>query len=402
MKTVLLLLIILAIGTNSAVAQVNNKALSKAIVVPGKEVRIDTLLNLLTRQTGIGFSFNSNKIRPSNTVTVPNAKQTLAQWLTILQQETGITHKVVGNHIILVDKKQPGSKTRPKRVATVSNVSVQEPRITSKQTAKRSFERSAGQDEGKQAVKAATINIDVASMGSGNIALSDSNSVIKSNTLPPDTIELTFITVDSLKEVKIKAVPVRENPTANNKATSPSTARTTNNPSLSLTPITKIGLGPEGLALSFERRLSNRMMIDLSLGAGGGYAITADQFKYKVGGLRGPDIYFSAHPRFYYNRKQRAINGKSQSRNAGNYFGFRLKYITDMMAENFVVWDAFLLNLHWGMQRPLGKRLVVSGHVGPGYATAQSIFYNTWLKGFSRFYPSIDLKISYVFSKNHE
>ena len=143
-------------------------------------------------------------------------------------------------------------------------------------------------------------------------------------------------------------------------------------------------------------------MIDLTLGAGGGYAITADQFKYKVGGLTGPDIYFSAHPRFYYNRQHRAIHGKSQSRNAGNYIGFRLKYITDIMAENFVVWDAFLLNVHWGMQRPIGKRWVVSGHAGPGYATAQSIFYNTWLKGFSRFYPSMDLKISYVLSRNYE
>src|SRR5688572_30634737 len=88
-------------------AQVNNQSFSKPISISTKEVRIDSLLMILKKQTGIEFSFNSNKISPLKKLSVPGSNQTLSQWLITLKTKAGIEHKVIGNHIILVDKKQP-------------------------------------------------------------------------------------------------------------------------------------------------------------------------------------------------------------------------------------------------------------------------------------------------------
>ena len=396
MKTSYYILAILIAASSSLCAQVNSKALSKSILISAKEVRIDSLLHIFSRQTGIGFSFNSNKIRPSKKVTVPKAKQTLAEWLNMLHRETGITHRVVGNHIILVDTKQPVQHKQIRKPERAT-LKINDNKIRA--------ERSGSINEMERSVtsNAAKEDIILRDARTGRVLHSVSTSTIK--TVEPDSFKVTFLSFDSLKELKMTAIRVggnhvgaNQNPTKNNRSNSiPADGQ-----SLALKPMTKIDLGPGGLALSFQRRLSNKMIIELSLVAGGGYAISADEFKYKVGGLSAPDIFITANPRFYYNRRQLASKGRSLSRNAGNYIGFRLKYITDMFAENFVVWDAFLLNVHLGTQRPLGKRWVLNGHAGPGYATPQSIFYNTWLKGHSRFYPSVELKIGYVFSRNDE
>ena len=142
-------------------------------------------------------------------------------------------------------------------------------------------------------------------------------------------------------------------------------------------------------------------MVDLSLGAGGGYAILGNEFKYKLSGLSGPEIYFSINPRFYYNRAKRLAAGKSIARNSGNYWGIRLKYVTDKIAENFVVWDALLFNIHWGMQRPVGKRWVFNSHIGPGFGMVYYLFSKDQLPGLNSLYPSIELKISYLFKKTY-
>lgn len=87
----------------SATAQVSHTAFEKKIVITAKTIRIDSLLKVFSRQTGVEFSFNPTRVNPSKTLTVSTQHQTLSQWLTTLRQRVGVQHKVVGNHIILFD-----------------------------------------------------------------------------------------------------------------------------------------------------------------------------------------------------------------------------------------------------------------------------------------------------------
>ncbi len=110
-------------------AQVSNATFEKPITITARSIRIDSLLKSFSRQTGVEFSFSTNKISPSQTLTVSKQRQTLTQWLATLRQSIGVQHKVVGNHIILFEnsgqsitapKKKPStgaSKTAPVKAA---------------------------------------------------------------------------------------------------------------------------------------------------------------------------------------------------------------------------------------------------------------------------------------------
>ena len=107
-----------AIFIGSVQAQANNKAFDQTIMVPGREVRIDSLIKIFSRQAGIEFSFNSTKIMPSRKITVPAKHQTLSQWLNLLSQTIGVRHKLVGNHVILLDNSSKVSGSLPLRPKT--------------------------------------------------------------------------------------------------------------------------------------------------------------------------------------------------------------------------------------------------------------------------------------------
>lgn len=108
----------------AASAQVNTTTLDKKIGIVQQTIRIDSLLKVFSRQTGIEFSFNPGKVRPSQTVAVPGREQTLSQWLTTLRQKLGIQHKVVGNHIILFGSNSaaPTRTTQRTKSATATPV----------------------------------------------------------------------------------------------------------------------------------------------------------------------------------------------------------------------------------------------------------------------------------------
>ena len=71
----------------------------------------------------------------------------------------------------------------------------------------------------------------------------------------------------------------------------------------------KLDLGIQGIGFSFEPKLSNKMTIDLSLGAGGGYDISEEGLNYEWS-IRQQAIYFSIAPKLYYNRQKRSEEGE--------------------------------------------------------------------------------------------
>lgn len=98
----------------TAAAQVGHATFEKPITITARNIRIDSLLRSFSRQTGVEFSFSTNKISPSQMLTVSKQRQTLSQWLTTLRQSMGVQHKVVGNHIILFENSGP-TATAPKK-----------------------------------------------------------------------------------------------------------------------------------------------------------------------------------------------------------------------------------------------------------------------------------------------
>jgi hypothetical protein len=366
--------------------------MNKKITVHSSRIRIDSLLQYFSRQTGVEFSFNSKKISPSRLVTIDKKQQTLSQWLHMLQHSIGVQHKMIGNHIILIDnsnkpaaakkatslsppKPTPPKKTLETKQSTSSWIQTKEP-----------AESTVSDSERKNypiPVQADTL-------------LKIESSLAK--TIASDNAqEKAWITsTDSVD--RAKGNTVQDIVDHNVQKQKPRRERAPHSPES----FSKLDFGPQGIGPSFETRLGNKWMVDLSLGAGGGYAILGNEFKYKLSGLSGPEIYFSINPRFYYNRAKRLAAGKSIARNSGNYWGIRLKYVTDKIAENFVVWDALLFNIHWGMQRPVGKRWVFNSHIGPGFGMVYYLFSKDQLPGLNSLYPSIELKISYLFKKPTE
>ncbi|WP_276504379.1 hypothetical protein [Terrimonas pollutisoli] len=158
--------------------------------------------------------------------------------------------------------------------------------------------------------------------------------------------------------------------------------------------LTKLDLGLQGVGITFEPKIGKSATIDLSTGIGGGYDIWLNELTYKLD-ITNPAIYFSVTPKFFYNRKKRAESDKTTALNAGNYIGLRLRYTTKGLAENSGIYDALLMNLHWGLQRPLGKKWSFATHVGAGYATDA-----TDLNHFSgTVYPALEFRFSYVFTR---
>ena len=170
-------------------------------------------------------------------------------------------------------------------------------------------------------------------------------------------------------------------------------ARTSRYPSqASLRGVRKIDLSGQGIAFSIEPKLGDRTLLDLSLGIGGGYDVM-DRVRYRWD-INNPALHLSISPKFFYNREQRVRKSKLSHLNSGNYVGVRVKYITRGVGAEASVYDTFLMNLHWGLQRAIAARWSFGAHIGAGYAVDVTDLSNPY----DSFYPSFDAKFSYVLS----
>ena len=158
-------------------------------------------------------------------------------------------------------------------------------------------------------------------------------------------------------------------------------------PSTQLSSLLKLDLGGQGLGLTYEPRLTDKMVLDVSGGIGAGYDIAEGSIELNYAY---PALYLSLTPKYYYNRQRRIEKGKETILNSGNYMGARVKYVSANSASPDMYRNSMLVNIHWGMQRALGKRWTFNFHAGAGYA--QDIDYN-----FGTIYPAIDFAFSYVF-----
>ena len=150
----------------------------------------------------------------------------------------------------------------------------------------------------------------------------------------------------------------------------------------------KIDFGFQGIGFTYEKRISNKITTDVSLGLGGGYNIGEGFVNYRLE-LYKPAFYFSITPKYFYNRNLRKSEGKSTELNSGNYIGLRLKYVSPNDNSSDFTRNSVLANIHWGVQRYIGENWSFNSHLGLGYA--QDIDYN-----FGTIYPAFEFKVSYI------
>ena len=92
-------------------------SLHRNVDLPAGNLRFDLLLHLITQQTGIKFSLNTQKFRPSRIMHVRNGIQSVDELLSTIKSSTGIHYTFLGDHIIFIDKPPPNTAPAAKKGA---------------------------------------------------------------------------------------------------------------------------------------------------------------------------------------------------------------------------------------------------------------------------------------------
>ncbi|MFN8335832.1 MAG: hypothetical protein U0U09_11960 [Cyclobacteriaceae bacterium] len=128
-------LIALLVVCISAYGQ-HSDVLSRNITLSTQKVRLDTLLQTITRQTGIRFSYNSKRLNTAYKLTLIKRQLTVREALEQLKNKTNVLYALIETHIILnIDKstiqKSPPAKplarlTQPTSLKPISPEKVEE------------------------------------------------------------------------------------------------------------------------------------------------------------------------------------------------------------------------------------------------------------------------------------
>src|SRR5215203_806940 len=151
--------------------------------------------------------------------------------------------------------------------------------------------------------------------------------------------------------------------------------------------------GLQGLGINYVLNTGQRSVLEFSAGMGGGYFITGQQFYYAFNFLK-PSLYTKAQLKLYL---------KDEAQKEGSYFGLNLKYTTAHLWSTYsydssAKWlcfkgytlQAMLVDAHLGIQKQLGTRWRMDGHLGVGYSFN---FSDRW--GLNHWYLAAGLKMSY-------
>lgn len=81
--------------------------LQQQVNIPADRLPLDSLLQVVSKQTGVKFSVNTRKFPLSRAVTIKRRKQTVAALLGEIRASTKMDYTFVGGHIIFVDAVAP-------------------------------------------------------------------------------------------------------------------------------------------------------------------------------------------------------------------------------------------------------------------------------------------------------
>lgn len=138
----------------------------------------------------------------------------------------------------------------------------------------------------------------------------------------------------------------------------------------------KVELGFQGLGAGYEFALGKKIIIDVNAGLGGVYSdIDAFILTYHLE-ITNPAFYAITEFRYYYSLPKRLAKNRNRGNNAGNYVAAQVKYdIPEVFnnTHNIDYGNTRLTEVHWGIQRNLGKKFLFNLHLGLGYAHSHEI-----------------------------
>lgn len=130
-------------------------------------------------------------------------------------------------------------------------------------------------------------------------------------------------------------------------------------------PIGKINLGLNGLEAAYELPVGKQTTWENSLGIGMGSNVYGTSVEYHFN-FSQPVPFLKSKLKYIYNFNKRDEKGKNTTHNSGNYIGLQTKYNFGN-SSNYQLNKTLLTEVHWGIQRSLGRGFMVDAHIGLGY-----------------------------------
>lgn len=84
-----------------------NQVLQRKINVPAKEITIETLGNIISRQAGLVFSFDANKINGNNIIHLKKDNYTVEELLSLIKKSFNTEYRIYGDHVIFNRQRTP-------------------------------------------------------------------------------------------------------------------------------------------------------------------------------------------------------------------------------------------------------------------------------------------------------
>ncbi len=161
------------------------------------------------------------------------------------------------------------------------------------------------------------------------------------------------------------------------------------------TRISKLEIGFAGIGLAEEFKIRDPYTLELSAGFGGGYRITYVGMDYRWY-PKYPSLFVKSH--FKLNYKRRNPKNREHAWLNQNFIGVALKFSTKTFNESEVISrnliqtnNVRLINVHWGIQRILRRKMLLTTYIGIGSARDFKFKEHT-------IYPALELKLSYLTS----
>ena len=156
--------------------------------------------------------------------------------------------------------------------------------------------------------------------------------------------------------------------------------------------------GFAGIWIQNETKLSNFLVLRSEIGIENDFAV-GNHYE-DAGFILQPTI--NIEPRFYYNLNRRKLNGKSISKNSGNYFSLKANYHPDWFVINLdenvqEIADLSIIPT-WGIRRQIGNHFTYETGIGVGYRIVYlKSKYADYDSNRNQYTPYFHIRIGYTF-----
>ncbi len=153
-----LLFVFFLIAAISVSGQEAIPVLHQNVNLPAEDLRLGYLLHLINKQTGVKFSLNTQKFKPSKIIHLRKGIQSIDKILSEIKSSTGVYFTYLGDHVIFIDK-PPANSTiavNKEKIASSSLPSPKSPLSSISPTSHTAPESSASATSHRSPVRSAS------------------------------------------------------------------------------------------------------------------------------------------------------------------------------------------------------------------------------------------------------